>query len=244
MEGLGCALLHLAAALMATVAQAGDVRSFNIPPGDLARALESLAKETGLELIFQPKELRGIVTQGVQGTLSPEEAVARLIQGTNLTIRTEEGRRDAHLRGAPCHYWRLEIRRHARARTLAENRLPAARSGNRHARHHAWRCAGRAQAAPEPATHRLEEVVVTVTETIRVAAGCASISAGRHRRGARRSQPQLAGRSRADRSRRARFDGRPGEQHLRAWHRVERELGLRAIRRDLRRRHLSGPLAC
>jgi hypothetical protein len=76
---------------MATVAQGGELHSFNIPAGDLAHALESLAKETGLELIFQPKELRGIVTQGVQGTLSPQEAVARLLQGTNLTIRTEQG---------------------------------------------------------------------------------------------------------------------------------------------------------
>jgi iron complex outermembrane receptor protein len=88
---VGLHLAALAAALMAAVAQGDELRSFNIPPGDLARALESLAKETGLELIFQPKELRGIVTQGVQGMLSPQDAVARLIQGTNLTIRTEQG---------------------------------------------------------------------------------------------------------------------------------------------------------
>lgn len=82
-------LAATAVAMLVTATYASEARNFNIPPGDLAPALESLAKETGLELIFQPDELKGMRTQGVSGTLSPQEAVAKLINGTRLTIRTD-----------------------------------------------------------------------------------------------------------------------------------------------------------
>ena len=78
-----------AIAMSAAASEAAEPRNFNIPPGELAPALESLAKETGLELIFSPEALKGIRTQGVTGNLSPEEAVSRLINGTGLTIRTD-----------------------------------------------------------------------------------------------------------------------------------------------------------
>jgi iron complex outermembrane receptor protein len=81
--------LALAVVTAVAVANASEPRNFNIPPGELSSALESLAKETGLELIFQPSDLKGLQTQGVVGTLSPEQAVAQLINGTRLTIRTD-----------------------------------------------------------------------------------------------------------------------------------------------------------
>ncbi len=81
-------IVAITAAAAGTVIQAAETRVFNIPPGELAPALESLAKETGLELVFRPDELRGIRTQGVSGNLSPQEAVAKLIHGTNLRIKT------------------------------------------------------------------------------------------------------------------------------------------------------------
>jgi iron complex outermembrane recepter protein len=84
-------LLGIAASAVAmaiATSYAAEPRDFNIPPGELAPALESLAKETGLELIFQPEALKGIRTRGVTGNLSPQEAVARLIDGTRLIIRT------------------------------------------------------------------------------------------------------------------------------------------------------------
>lgn len=85
-------MLRIAAAalaLMSAATHAGEPTTFDIPPGDLAAALEQVARQTGLELIFQPAELRGIQTQGVTGKLSPEEAVTKLIHGTRLTIKTD-----------------------------------------------------------------------------------------------------------------------------------------------------------
>jgi len=79
----------LALALVSATAFAGEPREISIPAGELAPALESLAKESGLLLIFQPSDLRGVWTQGVKGKLSPEEAVAQLISGTSLTLKVD-----------------------------------------------------------------------------------------------------------------------------------------------------------
>lgn len=83
--------LHVAAAAacLSVAAFASEPRDISIPAGDLAPALESLAKESGLLLIFQSDDLRGVRTQGVSGKLSPEEAVAKLISGTSLTMKTD-----------------------------------------------------------------------------------------------------------------------------------------------------------
>ena len=75
-------------ALLAVVAHGAEPQNLDIPPGDLAPALESLARQTGLELVFQPSDLVGLKTRGVHGKLTPQDAVARLISGTSLTIRT------------------------------------------------------------------------------------------------------------------------------------------------------------
>lgn len=83
--------LHVAAALacVSVAAFAGEPKEISIPAGDLAPALESLAKASGLMLIFRPDDLRGVRTQGVNGKLSPEDAVAKLISGTPLTMKTD-----------------------------------------------------------------------------------------------------------------------------------------------------------
>jgi hypothetical protein len=63
-------LLSVAVLAMAVVAFpsfAAEEREFDIPEGDLVPALKSVAKLTGLELIFQPKDLKGIRTIGGEG---------------------------------------------------------------------------------------------------------------------------------------------------------------------------------
>jgi len=79
----------VAVVLGAVAAFGSEVREFNIPPGELAPALESLAKETGLEVIFEPEKLKGIQTHGVTGKLSPQEAVERLVDGTGLRVKID-----------------------------------------------------------------------------------------------------------------------------------------------------------
>ncbi|MEJ1961010.1 MAG: TonB-dependent receptor [Gammaproteobacteria bacterium] len=78
----------VAAVLASASVRAAEPQPFQIPAGDLASALEAVAKQTGLQLAFEPAQLKGMHTAGVKGTLTPEQAVAELIKGTPLTIKS------------------------------------------------------------------------------------------------------------------------------------------------------------
>jgi iron complex outermembrane recepter protein len=60
--------------------------SISIPAGDLASSLELLAKQTGIQFVYDANQLKGIKTQGVNGNLTPKAAVTKLLEGTNLTL--------------------------------------------------------------------------------------------------------------------------------------------------------------
>ncbi|WP_129779468.1 TonB-dependent receptor [Peristeroidobacter soli] len=67
-----------------------DSKLIDVPAGDLVVALESLAKQAGVEFFYQTEQLKGLRTQGARGNLSPEEAVTKLLQGTSLTLTTDK----------------------------------------------------------------------------------------------------------------------------------------------------------
>ena len=70
-------------------AYAADPRPIDIPAGDLTTALESLARQSDVELVFRTEQLKGLKTHGVSGTLTPAQAVTKLLQGTSLVVRTD-----------------------------------------------------------------------------------------------------------------------------------------------------------
>jgi iron complex outermembrane recepter protein len=61
-------------------------RSIDIPPGDLVVSLEHLAKISGLEFVYDADQLKGIRTQGVSGRMTTQQAVKKLLEGTNLVL--------------------------------------------------------------------------------------------------------------------------------------------------------------
>ncbi len=69
---------------------ADSVKRIEVPAGDLVAALEALAKQADIELVYQAEQLRGIRTQGLNGAYEPKEAVSLLIKGTRLVLRTDE----------------------------------------------------------------------------------------------------------------------------------------------------------
>jgi iron complex outermembrane receptor protein len=84
------ALIAFACSLsFAAHAYAVDPKPITVPAGDLTLALESLAKQAHVELVYQTEELKGMHTNGVSGNLSPQEAVTKLLEGTSLTVRTD-----------------------------------------------------------------------------------------------------------------------------------------------------------
>jgi iron complex outermembrane receptor protein len=66
-----------------------EPKSVDVPPGDLATALELFTKQTGIELVFSTDQISGLRTRGFKGTVPPEEAAAKLIEGTSLQLNRD-----------------------------------------------------------------------------------------------------------------------------------------------------------
>jgi len=71
-------------------AMADALRFVNVPAGDLVQGLEFLAKQTDVELVYQAAQLRGLHTHGVTGNLTAHDAVTRLLEGTEIHLRTDQ----------------------------------------------------------------------------------------------------------------------------------------------------------
>lgn len=62
-------------------------RSFNIPAGDLATALQAFQRQTGIQSVYSSDLVAGKRSPGVSGTMSAQEALGRLLAGTGLAAR-------------------------------------------------------------------------------------------------------------------------------------------------------------
>lgn len=76
-------------ASLAVNAYAIDRKPIEIPAGELATALRMLAAQAGVEFFYQSELVKGLHTDGVTGVLSAEEAVAKLLEGTSLTLQVD-----------------------------------------------------------------------------------------------------------------------------------------------------------
>lgn len=71
----------------AQVAQATAARRFDLPAQPLASALVRFSEASGLQLFFDATMARALRSAPVAGTMTPEEALRRLLAGTHLTYR-------------------------------------------------------------------------------------------------------------------------------------------------------------
>ena len=76
------------ASALALVASA-HAAEFNIPGGDLATALNSYTRQTGVALLYPADAVRGTQTRGAHGDLSADVALARILTGTGFTMRRD-----------------------------------------------------------------------------------------------------------------------------------------------------------
>jgi hypothetical protein len=65
-------------------------QTVNVAAGELEDAVESLGRQTGVNVLYPGDLLKGRTT-GVAGTLSPAQAFAVLLEGTSLTATQEYG---------------------------------------------------------------------------------------------------------------------------------------------------------
>jgi iron complex outermembrane receptor protein len=80
-----CAAALLLAFSINAVAQTTP-RNFDIPAGELQAAIDAYAQQSGVQLVYKVDELRGLSAVAVKGAMSPDDALARLLQGTSLRI--------------------------------------------------------------------------------------------------------------------------------------------------------------
>jgi len=83
------ALIAFAATLSLSAHALADApKKVDVPAGDLTAALETLAKQSGVEFVYSAEQLKGIHTNGVHGEFTPEKAVIKLLEGTKLKLTT------------------------------------------------------------------------------------------------------------------------------------------------------------
>jgi outer membrane receptor protein involved in Fe transport len=77
----------LASAAMGVLLSSGaSAESFNVPSGDLAQALDSYTKQSGVQLMISGDEVQGVRTKGVHGNLSADDALTRILAGTGFVV--------------------------------------------------------------------------------------------------------------------------------------------------------------
>ncbi|EIL93763.1 TonB-dependent receptor [Rhodanobacter spathiphylli] len=81
-------------------AQGNAVRQIDIPAGELVTALDSLARQSGAQFIYQADQLKGLRTGGVHGTLSADQALGRLLAGTGFTVHRDDSGAVVIVKGA------------------------------------------------------------------------------------------------------------------------------------------------
>lgn len=70
-------------------AAAAQTRSFDVPAGDLRVALDSYARQAGVQLIYRVEDVQGLRTSGVQGESDISSALSRLLSNTGLEVERD-----------------------------------------------------------------------------------------------------------------------------------------------------------
>ncbi len=81
------ALFPVAPMMMKEARAQVAAQSITVPAGSLTGALNSLAAQTGLQILFDASITEGKMTQGVSGTLAPPQALRTLLAGTGVDAR-------------------------------------------------------------------------------------------------------------------------------------------------------------
>ena len=93
-------ILGAGAIVVPAAAQAQETRSYDIPAGPLAVALNRFGEAANVELIYDAALAEGVSSGAIKGSFGTAEALSRLLVGTGLTFR-QDGSRAFTLERAP-----------------------------------------------------------------------------------------------------------------------------------------------
>ncbi len=88
-----CAVAFLVAAVAALPATAFAQTNydFHLPAQALPDALRAIGSKASVNVVFEPSAVRGKRAPGLQGSYSVQEALARLLNGSGLSVRVTDG---------------------------------------------------------------------------------------------------------------------------------------------------------
>ncbi|MBL0151262.1 MAG: TonB-dependent receptor [Ideonella sp.] len=78
-----------AAALVLAISAQAQVRTFDIPAGDLKSAIDAYIAQSGRQLIYRAADLTDRRSREIKGELDAERALANLLEGTQLKVRRD-----------------------------------------------------------------------------------------------------------------------------------------------------------
>ncbi len=67
-----------------SLAQTAEVKDFDVPAQPLESALRQVAESQRLQILYDPAQVKGVVTRGVKGRYSASQAIAKLVEGTGF----------------------------------------------------------------------------------------------------------------------------------------------------------------
>lgn len=85
-RGLWLASAAAACLLTATPSAAQEQRDFNVPAQEASQAVQTAARQAGLQVMAPEGDLAGITTNPVRGRYEPIEAIERMLAGTGLEV--------------------------------------------------------------------------------------------------------------------------------------------------------------
>ncbi|GBR01719.1 ligand-gated channel [Gluconacetobacter liquefaciens] len=89
---LATACMPPVAAHAAPAAQAASRQSYDIPAGPLAIALNRFSETSNIQLVYDASLTRNLPSPGLRGTMTPVDALSRLLAGSGLSYKFTDGR--------------------------------------------------------------------------------------------------------------------------------------------------------
>ena len=84
LRSLALVLVTIIATVGMACAHAGHI---DIPGEDLKGALDSYIRQSGVQLVYKADDIEGVQSRAVHGALTPEQALDRLLAGTNIVAQ-------------------------------------------------------------------------------------------------------------------------------------------------------------
>jgi len=81
----------IVASFVAAVPAQAQVRNFDIPAEPAVKAIPELARQAHIQIVASARDLAGVRTPAIKGTMDAREALRRLIAGTPLEVASDDG---------------------------------------------------------------------------------------------------------------------------------------------------------